>query len=108
MKNKWLVCNDNDLKVTKLNPLGGYLFLYESTPMNIPQERLTELLVGIGEMNQQEIDINNPIPNRGPNTPNISEEKPKPTPQKKEPDLGESVSVLNLSRFETIKLLEKN
>ena len=37
LNNKWLVCNDNEKSVSQIDPLGGYLFLYEKTPLQCSQ-----------------------------------------------------------------------
>ena len=108
LSNKWLICNDSEkVKVSGIEPLGGYLFLYEKTPLHVSQDTLAALLAGIEEQNQQEIDINNPPPrNMGPNTSNTAKDKPKETPLESETDPVESVNVEHFSRSELIKMLE--
>merc|ERR1712079_951510 len=122
MNDKWLVCNDNDnIKVSRRDPLSGYLFLYEKTPLNISQDTLATILIGIEELNQQEVDINNPQTENGrpsnpemktakestmSNEPNFHKEKPAETSSKEGVDSVESVEVQHLTRFEIIKILE--
>lgn len=38
MNGRWLICNDTrNFNVTSTDPLDGYIFLYEDTPLNVPQ-----------------------------------------------------------------------
>ena len=106
LNDKWLVCNDTDKSVTRIDPLGGYLSLYEKTPLNVSQETLTKVLKDIKKSNQQEVDVNNdpPTTKSRPTFRNTSKEKPKePLNTNKE---TESVQVDHLLRQELIKMLE--
>ena len=110
LKNKWLVFNDNrKIEPSSTNPLGGYLFLYEKTPLNLSLCTLGQLVEDLERKNQKEDDVmrNQRSKHTKPeNTSNTKKRKPDDTTFKNESYSAKSLKVDHLSRSELLKNLD--
>ena len=104
LKNKWIHCNDMKINVTSTDPLGGYLFLYEKTPLNLSLQTLEHLIANINRANQQEDIIDQGF--NQPNTSDSRKRKPEDTTSKEDCYSIDSVKVDHLSRTEILKTLD--